>query len=49
MQKIERQLGVKLTGSEELIGTPLQPKGQKGAAKGESSKTGGDSSKGKGK
>jgi hypothetical protein len=45
---METHLGVKLTGSEELIGTPLPAKGKKAAAsKGDSSK--GESSKGKGK
>jgi hypothetical protein len=40
---MEKELGVKLTGSEELLGTPLQPKGKKG----EASKAGGGSAKGK--
>ncbi|KAI9860457.1 MAG: multiprotein-bridging factor 1 [Trichoglossum hirsutum] len=48
LRAMETQLGVKLTGSEELIGTPLPAKGKKAAAsKGDSSK--GESSKGKGK
>ncbi|KAH0542059.1 hypothetical protein FGG08_003524 [Glutinoglossum americanum] len=48
LRAMETNLGIKLTGSEELIGTPLPPRGKKGAAsKGESSK--GESSKGKGK
>ncbi|KAI9768798.1 MAG: multiprotein-bridging factor 1 [Geoglossum simile] len=44
LQQMEKLLGVKLTGSEELLGKPLKPRG-----KGKSSKTGGDSTKGKGK